>query len=436
MKPIKARPAVDVTTSELHTNARRVALKATLFALIGGVLICAIADVVAVQRESAPIKSELSERVGVLLRATEPSLSAFVAKELQVTSPSKIADFDSSSYFEWFIPTGSSTPLRLNDATPVLPSAEYHTRGLRTASIEGRSYELDGSVTASGLLIVGQASPDGGVLSTLLLVQGVLAPLALVMLYFVAVTIGRRAAAPVDRARLRQLEFAADASHELRTPLSVIEAEVSLSLSAERSVGQYRETLGRVGDESLRLRKIVDDLLWLARLDAVPDRPAHEPVDVAIIAESCAARFVAVAAQRQVHITSESAGSGEPLIMAPVEWIDQLFSVVIDNATRYVNEGGTINVRVDAVDGRITATIDDSGPGFGDNDRDELLQRFRRATAVRGGAGLGLAIAGAVVAATHGMIILGSSPSGGARVSVSWPRLRAPSRESHASSNA
>ena len=68
--------------------------------------------------------------------------------------------------------------------------------------------------------------------------------------------------------RRRQAEFTADASHELRTPISVIEAEVGLALDRPRDPADYREVLERVGRESTRLRRIVEDLLWLARADS------------------------------------------------------------------------------------------------------------------------------------------------------------------------
>ena len=77
--------------------------------------------------------------------------------------------------------------------------------------------------------------------------------------------IGLRAQAPVEQSRRRQLEFTADASHELRTPLSVIRAETDLALSSPRKAADYRDTLIRISGESERLRRLVEDMLWLAR---------------------------------------------------------------------------------------------------------------------------------------------------------------------------
>ncbi len=267
-------------------------------------------------------------------------------------------------------------------------------------------------------------SADDDVVGTLLVVQSILAPLALLALYLVAVVIGQRAAAPIDRVRRRQLDFAADASHELRTPLSVIQADVSLALSATRPAQEYRDALERVRAESQRLRKIVDDLLWLARLDSIPHTHEHELVDVALVADSCVDRFATLAASRDVSLARSDAGSFDALILAPVDWVDELFSVLLDNATRYAGVGGHVVVSVATDDQRVSIAVDDDGPGFGEGAHEELLERFHRASSERGGAGLGLAIAGAVAAATNATIVLGTSSMGGARVQITWPRTR------------
>ncbi|MGC2484918.1 MAG: HAMP domain-containing sensor histidine kinase [Acidimicrobiales bacterium] len=410
------------TTNELRANARRVALRATLVALVGGVLICAIADVVAVQRVSRSLDAALSRRITALETQSSPSLATYVS-QYRNASPTDVPDFDASTFLEWLVPSGSSTTMRLNDGTPNLPIGDGALSRLRSATIEGRKYLIEGAAVDGGRLIVGESTAgDGDVLSTLLVVQSILAPLALLALYLVATTIGRRAAAPIDRARRRQLDFAADASHELRTPLSVIQAEVSLALSATRSADQYRDVLERVSAESRRLRKIVDNLLWLARLDSIPEDSEHELVDVAIIAANCVDRFGAVAASRHISLGMEQSGFLEPLVMAPAEWLDELVSVLLDNATRYARDGGRVDLRVDTSESRVSLSVSDDGPGFGEGEHERLLERFHRASTEPGGAGLGLAIAGAVVSATKGEISLGISESGGAMVVMTWPR--------------
>jgi signal transduction histidine kinase len=99
--------------------------------------------------------------------------------------------------------------------------------------------------------------------------------------------------------------------------------------------------------------------------------------------------------------------------------------VLLDNACKYAPEGGTVAVRVEAEPTRVAVTVEDSGPGIPADQRPRIFDRFRRGTDAGGGAGLGLAIADAIVKATNGRWRIGDAPLGGARLSVSWPRFHA-----------
>src|SRR6185503_1982025 len=106
--------------------------------------------------------------------------------------------------------------------------------------------------------------------------------------------------------------------------------------------------------------------------------------------------------------------------------LDRLLGTLLDNACKYSPEGGSVRVSV-ATDGpRIRLTVDDSGPGIPEEERERIFDRFHRAatgaTNAAGGAGLGLAIADSIVRATNGRGRIGTSASGGASMSVSWPR--------------
>jgi signal transduction histidine kinase len=242
----------------------------------------------------------------------------------------------------------------------------------------------------------------------------------LAALYFGSLAVGLNASAPVERARRRQLDFTADASHELRTPLSVIEAEVGLALTNDRDVAYYRSSLERVAGEGKRLRRIVDDLLWLARFDSEPPPPGDEPVDLLAIAQDCAERFDPVAAARQLRLSVDGIGTTPACIKAPPEWIDRLLGALIDNACRYSRVGGVVRVVVGRSGARAFCAVEDSGPGIAPDERAVLFHRFHRATDQPGGAGLGLAIADSVVQSTGGRWTIGDAPTGGARMEVSW----------------
>jgi signal transduction histidine kinase len=392
-----------------------------LLALVVYLLACFVVDFVVVHRLDRSIDSRLSTRLDQVV----PTLPAGGPKgTIGSYSPQFSGDFDDAPIVLWWVPLNASYALGLDTNAPSLPARALGVAQPVDANVGGRDFRLAGTALNDGRLIAGTTAQQvRTALSTLLGAESVLGPLALIILYGAAWVIGRSAAAPVERARRRQLEFTADASHELRTPLSVIEAEIGLALNVKRSAPDYRRALERIAGESKRLRHIVEDLLWLARLDSLPEAPPTEAVDVASLVKVCANRFDAVAARRGIAVSVRENGS-LPLVFAPAEWLDRLVSVLLDNACRYSNDGGQVEVTVSSAGERVTLTVDDSGPGIPEEDRERIFQRFHRASALPGGAGLGLSIADAVVRATGGRSEVARSPLGGARIAVSWPRHR------------
>jgi two-component system OmpR family sensor kinase len=140
-----------------------------------------------------------------------------------------------------------------------------------------------------------------------------------------------------------------------------------------------------------------------------------------------------VAEARGQKLTVDAAAGPEgAIVTAPPDWLDRLLGVLLDNACKYSPEGGAITVSVAGEGRRVRLTVDDSGPGIPAEERGRVFDRFHRATDAPGGAGLGLAIADAIVRATGGRWTIGTSPAGGASVSASWPRSVSGHREPHA----
>jgi signal transduction histidine kinase len=304
-----------------------------------------------------------------------------------------------------------------------LPAEYRDVSSARTVSIEGVEVRIQGRDTADGRVIVGQTMGSvAQAQATLLLAELVIAPILLLAVFLGAVAIGRRAAAPIEAARRRLLEFTADASHELRTPLSVIEAETSLALARDREAPWYRDAFGRVDRESQRMRRLLDDLLWLARFDAARDAHEAEQVDVGVLAAGAADRFRSVAEARGIALVVDV--PDEPLtVIAPADWLDRLMGVLLDNACKYSPGGGQVRVAAARAGSRVELTVEDSGPGIPPEERARIFDRFHRASGQGNGAGLGLAIGDAVVRGTAGRWRIGASPSGGAAMTVSWPAV-------------
>ena len=296
-----------------------------------------------------------------------------------------------------------------------------------TLVVSGEEMRFVGANVGDGYVVIGQTlDPVDRARSTVVTGELIVGVALLVLVFFGALAIGRRVGAPIELARQRQMEFTADASHELRTPLSVIEAQTSLALNQERDGSWYRSAFQRVGNEAQRMRHLVDDMLWLARVDSLPGKPESEPVDLGVLAQQAVDRFTAVAETRGLRLTLRVAGESH-VVLGSAAWLDRLVGVLIDNACKYAPAAGSVAVTVDSVGGRERMAIDDSGPGIAPDERARIFDRFHRGSDRPGGAGLGLAIADAVVRRTGGRWEVTTSSLGGVSMAVSWPRAEAAS---------
>jgi signal transduction histidine kinase len=166
-------------------------------------------------------------------------------------------------------------------------------------------------------------------------------------------------------------------------------------------------------------------MLWLARFDSEPPMPKAEIVDLTTVAQQCVDRFGPVVTSRQIQLSVEVLGDELAHVAAAPEWLDRLIGVLLDNATRYAKSPGQVAIVVDSSSGNVALTVADDGPGIPLAERPRLFDRFHRIEDNGGqGAGLGLAIADAVVRTTHGRWSVGESALGGASMTVIWPRVR------------
>jgi signal transduction histidine kinase len=333
-----------------------------------------------------------------------------------------IAPLDASPFgrgrVTWRVAADSTVTSTRTDLA--LPAEHIAVIGPTTVEIDGNAVRISGMTIEDGHIIVGESmDPVTDARTTVMVGLFAIAPFLLAGVFVGSLTVGRRVAMPIERARQRQLAFTADASHELRTPLAVIEANASLSLAEERDAAWYQHSFEQVLDETRRMRRLIEDLLWLARFDAHGKPAQHEPVDLGVLVEGAADRFAAIAERNQLALEVRIEARDSALV-APPEWIDGLVGVLLDNACKYSPSGGRVEAIVSRTDGRVALSIEDSGPGIPPEQRDFVFDRFRRASEEHGGSGLGLAIADAVVSATSGRWDIGTSPLGGARMSTSW----------------
>jgi signal transduction histidine kinase len=214
----------------------------------------------------------------------------------------------------------------------------------------------------------------------------------------------------------RQRQFVADASHELRTPLTSVLANLEL-LEMELE-GEPREAAASALRSSRRMRRLVADLLLLARADAGRAAP-HLPVDVSEVVAEAAGELEPVAGD---HLISVAAQPGAEVDGARDE-LHRLTLNLLENALRHTDPGTAVEATVERVNGEIVLSVEDDGPGIPSELRDKVFERFFRGAGDRSGSsGLGLSIVRAVARSHSGTVSLEEPLDGrGARFVVRLP---------------
>jgi two-component system OmpR family sensor kinase len=215
----------------------------------------------------------------------------------------------------------------------------------------------------------------------------------------------------------RQRAFVADASHELRTPLTSILANLEL-LESDLD-GEQREMAASALRSSRRMRRLVADLLLLARADAGREAP-KAPVDLAAVAHEAAREASALSEHHTVSIDAP-----EPVVIDGVaDDLHRLVGNLVENALIHTPGGTPVTISVRRDGDSAVLEVSDRGPGVPPGMRERIFERFARGggdAAPSGGSGLGLAIVRAVAEAHDGTVELADAEGGGARFTVTLP---------------
>ncbi|WP_182874341.1 sensor histidine kinase [Microbispora sp. H10670] len=234
-----------------------------------------------------------------------------------------------------------------------------------------------------------------------------------------------------ERSQARMRRFVADASHELRTPLFGIKGFAELHRMG--GLPDVDHTLGRIESEAVRLVRLVEDLLLLARLDEGEDALPMDlaPMDLRTLAADAHHDLRALDPARTVTLTGPDGG---PAGAAPVGGdearLRQVVSNLVGNAVAHTPPGTPVRIGVGTVGtgggAEGVLVIADEGPGLPPEEAERVFDRFYRVDGSRsrggaGGAGLGLAIVRSIVAAHGGRVELRTAPGAGAAFRVALP---------------
>jgi signal transduction histidine kinase len=216
----------------------------------------------------------------------------------------------------------------------------------------------------------------------------------------------------LEEAVAREHRFVADASHELRTPITAVRTLLETEAGDPGLVVLTRaDALAQLD----QLQDLVEELLVLARLDAAPEAP-DRPVDLDELVLGQARQL-----QRSTHLRIDTSRVSGGQVAGRDTDLGRLVENLTSNASRYARS--TLALTVHQFGDTVELIVDDDGPGVPVADRARIFERFDTVDDARAGrgAGLGLSIAAAIVAAHHGTIRVGDAPGGGARFEVHLP---------------
>jgi signal transduction histidine kinase len=212
--------------------------------------------------------------------------------------------------------------------------------------------------------------------------------------------------------------FLMSVSHELRTPLTAIRGHVSALREGVFTDPEARnQSLDVIGEEAVRLERLVGDVLDLAKLDAKRFAVLREEVDMEQLCERAYASFGELARSRSIDYRRDL--HGHPVIVTDGDRVLQIISNLLANAFRWTPEGGRIELGLAQENGNVSVTVSDTGPGITPEERERIFRAFWSRDG--GGTGLGLTIARELANALGGRIDLDSEPGQGSRFELVLP---------------
>jgi two-component system OmpR family sensor kinase len=218
------------------------------------------------------------------------------------------------------------------------------------------------------------------------------------------------------RSEERMRQFIADASHELRTPLTSIRGYLQL-LRRGMATPESRPTmLRRADEEATRMAAIVDDLLYLARLDAEPAL-RREQIDLAVVVRDSVADALAAQPGRPTALDATECCH----VRGDESALRQVMANLLANVRDHTPPHAAVDVRLTRQAGLARVEVADTGPGMPPAMAGRAFDRFTRADTSRGGSGLGLAIVAEIIAAHGGQVHLDSRPGAGTTASFTVP---------------
>jgi two-component system, OmpR family, heavy metal sensor histidine kinase CusS len=219
----------------------------------------------------------------------------------------------------------------------------------------------------------------------------------------------------------RLTQFSDDLAHELRTPIGNLMGAAEVALRERRGEDEYRETLASMLEESQRLRRMIEELLFLARAEQ-PEQAVHRaPLDARAEAAAVVEFFSSLAEEKRIALTSEGSAS----VFADRSLLRRALSNLVGNAVQHTPAGGSVRVVVGETGDGTTIEVHDTGAGIASPHLPRLFDRFYRVDEARSrrpeGTGLGLSIVRSILTLHGGTVTAASEPGRGSVFTMRFP---------------
>ncbi|MHB9129544.1 MAG: sensor histidine kinase [Armatimonadota bacterium] len=226
----------------------------------------------------------------------------------------------------------------------------------------------------------------------------------------------------LKNALARERRFTSDASHELRTPLTVITANTTLALGGNTSLAEYQESMQSINTAAEMMRRLVDDLLLLARSDSGQLPLAYCEIQTADLCTE----VMAMVQRDELRAPVRTAIAEEAKILwGDPSQLQRLLINLLENALRHTPVSGQVTLAAERQGDRMVLVVADTGEGIAPEHLPHLGERFYRIDSSRsrkhGGTGLGWAICKGIVEAHHGHFTVESTPGEGTTVRIALP---------------
>lgn len=378
---------------------------------------------------------ENSKEAMLALLAGKTSLSPVYGSEGDSTN-------NSSAIFTFYVIINSDGKIikfqgdnvKINDEAAFLKylTACYNSKYDEGITMNGDLRYMKQSVPGGTAIMFADRSIEKATLASLLRTFFLVSAGCLCAFFIISYILSKWLLEPIKNAMQQQMLFIADASHELKTPITIISANTDIIAShAEETVASQQKWLGYIKDEATRMTDLVNNMIFLARNDSGSKKEMKTIISLSDVVWNSVLPLESVAYEKNKTLTSDI--DSNISVIGDEKKLHQLVVILIDNAIKYANDGGTISVKLTVKQGKVKLFVrNTTDTAIPDEKIRHIFDRFYRVDSSRarkeGGYGLGLAIAKTIADEHHATIRVKSSVEKGTMFTVTFYKVNIPKK--------